>query len=422
MRYAYKGWEFISHENLTHLGAIEKVRDFDALLPQAYLFNAPVGSTKLMAYLSKSVALRGDIESLSALYSDNVDHQSDDHDKSYESIPAINLSYFEHVFGIIDLDRVIAYLEASESNFSKKKHLTLLGLGDVGSMLSIGLKLLGGDVIDTLGIYDISDAQKNRWEMELNQIAINPSLKINAIERELLFSGDMFIFCASKGVPKVGEEGKDVRMIQFEENAKLIAHYAKQAREANFKGIFAVVSDPVDLLCKQVFESSNCDDVTGIKDYKGLLPEQIIGFGLGVMDGRAKYYSEKLTLNYVQTGRVFGPHGEALVVADDIRSEDQKDAIRLTKCVVEANLEMRALGFKPFVAPAMSSGAVSIVSLLAGKAHYSAHFLSGVYWGGRNSPKSYGVDYERLNVSKALMVRIETTYTQLEDTWKKLNA
>ena len=418
MIYEYKGWSFITHENLTQKGAIQKQKDVVENDPMAYLFRAPVGSTKLMAYVSKFAAIRGETESLSALYSHSSDNEID---LSNTSIPAINLSYFEHVFGSADLDRLIDYLTASNLKFFKKKKVALLGLGDVGSMLSIGLKLLGGDVIESMGIYDISEAQKSRWEMELNQIAINPTIKVSAIDKESLFSSDLFIFCASKGVPKVGEEGKDVRMIQFEENSKLIALYAEQARKSNYKGIFAVVSDPVDLLCKQVFESSNRNEVTGMPDYLGLLPEQVIGFGLGVMDGRAQYSSEKLFLNYAETGRVFGPHGEALIAADDVLSENQESAIRLTKCVVEANLEMRALGFKPFVAPAMSSGAISIVNLLAGKDHYSANFLNGVYWGSKNRQNGYGVDFERLRVSKNLLVRIEATYKRLEDTWIELN-
>ncbi len=422
MIYEYKGWSFITHENLMQNGAIQKQNDALENDPLVYLFRAPVGSTKLMAYVSKITAIRGETESLSALYSHSSDTFLNEIDLSNASIPAINLNYFEHVFGSADLDSLIDYLTASNLQFLKKKKVALLGLGDVGSMLSIGLKLLGGEVIESIGIYDISDAQKSRWEMELNQIAINSTIKVSAIDKESLFSSDLFIFCASKGVPKVGEEGRDVRMIQFEENAKLIAQYAEQARKSNYKGIFAVVSDPVDLLCKQVFESSNRNEETGLTDYLGLLPEQVVGFGLGVMDGRAKYYSEKLSLNYAETGRVFGPHGEALVASDDVLSEDQESAKRLTKCVVEANLEMRALGFKPFVAPAMSSGAISIVNLLAGKDHYSANFLNGVYWGSKNRQECYGVDFERLEVSKNLLVRIEATYKRLEETWTELNA
>jgi malate/lactate dehydrogenase len=35
-------------------------------------------------------------------------------------------------------------------------------------------------------------------------------------------------------------------------NARIINLYAQIAREKGFKGIFAVVSDPVDLLCNQL--------------------------------------------------------------------------------------------------------------------------------------------------------------------------
>ena len=428
MQYVFKGWEFYTQEILTQNGVIEKSQEQSQEQSQersnesqlVYLFRAPVGSTKLMAYCSKDAAFRGEVESLSELYTTSPDFEMNDAMRG--SIPAINLNYFEHIFGTIDLDRVIDYLTMTRLGFGKKKQITLLGLGDVGSMLTIGLKLLGGDVAESIGIYDISQTQKSRWEMELNQIAVNPALTINTIDQDALFSGDFFIFCASKGVPKVGEEGKDVRMIQFEENAKLISFYARLARKACFKGIFAVVSDPVDLLCKQVFESSNVDDETGVTDYKGLLPEQVIGFGLGVMDGRARYYSDQMQLNYAEKGRVFGPHGQALIVADDILSENQEIALQLTKQVVEANLQMRELGYKPFVAPALSSGANAIVNLLAGNAHYSANFLKGVYWGGKNTQKCYGVDYERVRVSLALRKRIETTYNVLEDTWIKLNA
>lgn len=62
------------------------------------------------------------------------------------------------------------------------------------------------------------------------------------------------------------------------------------ARDKDFKGVFAVVSDPVDLLCKAVYDISNKNDM-GAFDYDGLLPEQIEGFGLGVMYARAKYFA-----------------------------------------------------------------------------------------------------------------------------------
>ena len=52
-----------------------------------------------------------------------------------------------------------------------KKRVHVLAIGDVGSMLLTGLHLLGGDVISSIGICDISDKVTARWEFEENQIA-----------------------------------------------------------------------------------------------------------------------------------------------------------------------------------------------------------------------------------------------------------
>ena len=46
----------------------------------------------------------------------------------------------------------------------------LLALGDVGSTLAMGLRLLGGGRISTLGICDVREGVPQRWEFELNQI------------------------------------------------------------------------------------------------------------------------------------------------------------------------------------------------------------------------------------------------------------
>lgn len=52
----------------------------------------------------------------------------------------------------------------------ERVRVNLLALGDVGSTLLMGLRLLGGDVIDSIGICDVRENVPQRWEMELNQI------------------------------------------------------------------------------------------------------------------------------------------------------------------------------------------------------------------------------------------------------------
>ena len=51
----------------------------------------------------------------------------------------------------------------------RKKKINILALGDVGSTLLIGLKLLGKDSIDSIGIFDRSTDKIKRWEYEMNQ-------------------------------------------------------------------------------------------------------------------------------------------------------------------------------------------------------------------------------------------------------------
>ena len=51
-----------------------------------------------------------------------------------------------------------------------RKRVNILAIGDVGSTLLTGLKLLGGDVISSIGICDLSDQITDRWEFEMGQI------------------------------------------------------------------------------------------------------------------------------------------------------------------------------------------------------------------------------------------------------------
>lgn len=306
-----------------------------------------------------------------------------------------------------------------EKEVKPRKKVHLLALGDVGSMVLTTLKLLGGDCIEELGIYDVNDAVCRRWESELNQAAYpwayDALPEVVILKEEELFDCDVFVFCASKGIPPVGSGIKDVRMAQFEANKELISFFAKKSRIAEFKGLFAVVSDPVDPLCKAAFLASN-ENMEGQFDGKGLLPEQIQGYGLGVMNARAAYYAKQDArfASFLTEGRAYGPHGENLVIANSIEHYDDALSRELTRLAVEANLRTRELGFKPYVAPAISSAAISILLTLRGEWHYSSNFLGGVYMGCKNRTTEYGLEMEALPLPEALFSRIEKAYQSLE--------
>ena len=307
-------------------------------------------------------------------------------------------------------------LHLKQSIRAKENHVNLVALGDVGVNLLIGLKVLGGDVIDTLGIYDLNENSVKRCEMELIQIGwpfegeSSSQPMVKAVKEEELFDCDMFVFCASKAVPALGATG-DVRMVQFEANRKIAEHYGRMAKEAGFKGIFAVVSEPVDPLCKAVLLSS------------GLEPGQVKGFGLGVMNKRAEYYARKMGeenskfARYLTEGRAFGPHGADLVIANSIENYDDEVSRQLTNLTVEANLRVREAGFKPYLAPAFSSGAISLILTLRGQWNYSSIYIGdekrGAFLGIKNRIEGTDVIYEDLLLPDELFERIRNAHDNL---------
>jgi hypothetical protein len=299
----------------------------------------------------------------------------------------------------------------------KKYKINVLGLGDVGSTLAIGLRLLGGDILDEIGIYSRNESTQKRWFYELGQIYSTDKKsfpKVTMCSYDDLFHCDFFAFCASAFIPPVGEKIADVRMAQFEKNSNIIDLYAKEARKRNFKGIFGVVSDPVDLLCKKAYLSSNTNG-DGHFDSLGLSPSQIQGYGLGVMHGRAAFYSNFVdgAQGYPVNGRAFGPHGKGLIIANNINDYNHELSLTLTDKTIKANLDVRALGFKPYIAPALSSGALSILATLRGHWNFSATFLGDIFMGSKNRRLDNVIEMERNKLDPVLLHRIEETYNYL---------
>lgn len=325
----------------------------------------------------------------------------------------------------------VRYLNIMRPNFRRifslprgdRWRINIVGLGDVGTNLLIGLKLLGGEYISEIGVYSVKENVMKRCEMELNQIfsidedsILNSERpRIKTLKKEQLMDCDMFIFCASSKVPEIGARVEDVRSIQYESNREILTKYVRKTRESGFEGIFAIVSDPVEMLCKAAYEISNTD-AKGNWDGKGLLPEQIQGFGLGVMYARALYYANRDSNaeNFKTNGRAYGMHGNGLVICNDIYNYDDELSIQLTDKTIHANLMVRELGFKPYIAPALSSGAISILERIAGKYNYSSIFIDGTYLGIKNRFTCAGLDIERLPLPDPLFKRIEKTHQYLK--------
>ena len=194
-----------------------------------------------------------------------------------------------------------------------------------------------------------------------------------------------------------------MRMAQLKSNSQLISAYASHGAAAGFDGLFCVVSDPVDLLCQAALQAGA----------GGLRPTQLMGLGLGVMQARAAYYAQKdgrpALARFPQEGRSFGPHGQGLVVANSISDYDDALSQELTAQALHANLYLREVGFKPYVAPALSSGALSLLAALQGRWHYSSTYLDGVFFGCRNRRTALGPEVEQQPLPDALWARLQAT-------------
>lgn len=290
------------------------------------------------------------------------------------------------------------------------KKVQILALGDVGQTVATTLSLLGNGLICSIGLYDANPNAAMRLEVELNQIQ-EPLCGLHSpyahvLSFEELFDCDVFIFCASKGIPDLQSNVADVRMAQFDANKEIISFYGQLASSRNYKGLFAVVSDPVDPLCKAALLSANGQ----------LHPDQIKGYGLGVMNARAIYYANKdpRFSMFMKEGRAFGPHGQDLVIANSIEHYDHELSLELTELAIQANLRVRELGYKPYVAPAISSAALSILKTLQGQWHYSSNYLDGVFFGSYNRTTQTGVEWENLLLPDQLFTRVQNAYSNLE--------
>ncbi len=311
-----------------------------------------------------------------------------------------------------------AVLAAFRVRGSVKQRVNLIGLGNVGGTTATGLKLLGTDLAG-IGIYDRDENQCLRYEAELNQVLSErdgetlPPVRI--LSEEELFDCDALLFTAARAVPEVGSEsGGDVRMMQFEANRELLRSYAKHARKIGFAGLFCQISDPVDQLSRAVFLMSNQNE-QGEFDGNGLLPEQVRGFGLGVMHARALYSAEREGMSTKQL-RVYGPHGNGLVIANAPNAGyDEQISRALTHKAETANLAVRAYGFKPYIAPGLSSAAVSVLRALRGEWHDAAVPLGSAYFGCRARLGAQGAEQMREALHPELYQRISDSYKKLEE-------
>lgn len=298
-----------------------------------------------------------------------------------------------------------------EPKYKEGSVIHIAGLGDVGGTLTAGLRLIGGKTVSRVGIFDLDQKKIDRWLLEAGQIYASfrmPFPYIFQVKEDELFNCDIFAFCVTAGIPPIGYSG-DVRMYQYKNNVKIVEGYIEKAVKAGFKGLFAVISDPVDQLCLAALRKAQKLDPS-------FSPMQIRGYGLGVMYARALFYASQNpeTKDFQSKGRAFGPHGEGLVIANALPGYDDSLSDWLTEKAKNANLEVRETGFKPYIAPAFSSATMGLLATILGEWHYSSIYLDGAFLGIRNKTSEKGSEIEFLPMPIEMIRKIKCTHKKLQ--------
>lgn len=297
--------------------------------------------------------------------------------------------------------------------------IQLLALGDVGATFLLALALLQQGEVAEIGIFDMRAEVAERYAFELGQIAWangdRPLPKVRILtEADLFQSADVFVFAASAYVPAPGQEAGDVRQAQYEKNSAIIAPYTRLAAQRAFPGLFVVLSDPVERLTAAAYRHAQAERPI-------LRREQFVGFGLGVMAARGRYLAEqeKDFATYLTQGRAYGCHGAELILANDPRPGYYDDDLSraMTERAANLNYVLRKIGFKPYLAPAVSSGAMTLLSLLRRESAYATAWIGGIPYGCR---QRLGEDGQWLKESseldKALSKRLQAGHQRLAAT------
>jgi hypothetical protein len=291
---------------------------------------------------------------------------------------------WEFLAGVPGAARYVAHLAEPPV---RRWRVAVAGLGKVGGTAAAVLAAMPTvrSGIAELLLYDADAANLERWHAELQAVTEwrrdngFPTVRQVGLS-EVFHRCDLLLFAATAGVPPLGSEG-DVRYLQFGPNREILANYLREADHAGFCGLLLIVSDPVECLALAAFADSNAD-ATGRFAGHGLAPERIGGLALGVMWGRALARARRHGWQTVaRRGAAFGPHGIEVVVFDDLQDPDTERCELLSAAARSGNLELRELGFLPYVGPALSSVALVLPRLLAGREAPASVFLDGVYFG-----------------------------------------
>ncbi|MBI5755012.1 hypothetical protein HZA41_02225, partial [Candidatus Peregrinibacteria bacterium] len=232
--------------------------------------------------------------------------------------------------------------------------------------------------ISQLGILNHSLDPLFRAKMlELEHIATGNSTQLTKFENEedLFRTSDVVLFIVSDVVPSLTiqkPKQTDVRMVQFPFNLGILRQYLEIAKNSQFSGLFAIVSDPPDHLATAV-NNEIAQKISGNPYSSERLGNHQLPAFSGLLNfSRAEWVirnmgDENLKDSFRREGDVFGPHGQGLVVANARGDNFDPDLSRVVSQMASvANYAVRQAGKLPYDAPGVNL-ALGIIDILCGK-------------------------------------------------------
>ncbi|MCR5482451.1 MAG: hypothetical protein K6F52_06615 [Clostridia bacterium] len=266
--------------------------------------------------------------------------------------------------------------EPDEKKYKKVPHdrerrrVNIINLGQLGGAVLFSLKLLGGEVIESIGIFDNDSRRARRYELEMNQSAFEENTgevqQTEAVDENRIFDCDMILFCA-----KLAEDMDDIRKYEdrqtmFEYNREEIVRFAGAANDWGFEGTFGIVAESSDMLCAACMGA-------------GISPERIRGFDLGVMASRAEYIikTEEGLFEKIDPAkmRVFGYLGKDFIFANSLGEFDEELSKEMTRMLQKSAMKIKMTGAAPYICTAVASGTHSVIAFLKEEWHYSTVYL-----------------------------------------------
>ncbi len=152
--------------------------------------------------------------------------------------------------------------------------------------------------IESIGICDLNQKAVARWTAEMGQVSwpwdYDALPEVEPVAPEQLCSAAT---CSSSPPPRAcrrwAATSGTCGWPSSSANRPLVEHFARQAREAGFRGLFAVLSRPGGPAVQGGVSGLQPGARTAGGTAGACWPEQIQGFGLGVMNARAAYFAKQ---------------------------------------------------------------------------------------------------------------------------------